>query len=287
MPRRRLRDLSIIQNTPNSEETNSEQQTTIGSSNVLETPDELTEIQTESGGSRRTRGRTLLKDLYKLNPVERVKVSRNNLGQLVGSEARLLAGYLGIIARNVNMLSINYESWHQMPDSNKNQALDNIKERFALEVSNAYIKKALGKKWIDHKSTLKKEYFKKDISLEEKLRNVPPGMLRYQWEDTVRLWNSKKGEELSSGQKVGRLQLFDITQRKKDGSPMTSEAGEIMDKLKDKKVEYKAIALSDSSVNLEDIDNRIIIEVLGSEKYGRVRFQGSSVNPTQYFGSSS
>ncbi|MFQ6653660.1 hypothetical protein Gotur_024941 [Gossypium turneri] len=66
-----------------------------------------------------------------------------------------------------------------MPDSNKNQALDNIKERFALEVSNNYVKKALGKKWRDHKSALKKEYFKKNISLEEKLRNVPPGMLRY------------------------------------------------------------------------------------------------------------
>ncbi|KAK5770963.1 hypothetical protein PVK06_047128 [Gossypium arboreum] len=37
-----------------------------------------------------------------------------------------------------------------------------------------------------------------------------------------------KAEELSSGQKVGRLQLFDITHRKKDGSPMTSKAGEIM-----------------------------------------------------------
>ncbi|KHG27909.1 RNA-directed RNA polymerase [Gossypium arboreum] len=98
MPRRRLRDLSIVQNTPNSEETNSEQQTAIGSLNVLETPDEPAEIQTESGGSHRTRGRTLLKYLYELNPVERVKVSRNNLGQLVGSEARLLAGYLGIIA---------------------------------------------------------------------------------------------------------------------------------------------------------------------------------------------
>ncbi|KAK5836198.1 hypothetical protein PVK06_011955 [Gossypium arboreum] len=34
---------------------------------------------------------------------------------------------------------------YQMPDSDKNQALDNIKERFSLEVSNAYIKKALGK----------------------------------------------------------------------------------------------------------------------------------------------
>ncbi|PPS02045.1 hypothetical protein GOBAR_AA18609 [Gossypium barbadense] len=195
------------------------------------------------------------------------------------------------------MLPINYESWHHMPDSNKNQALANIKKRFALEVSDDYIKKALGKRWRDNKSTLKKQYFKKDISLEEKLRNVPPGMLRYQWEDAVRFWNSKKGEdrervgtssrqkqkfthtagsrsfasvveaeEVKSGQKVGRLQLFEITHRKKDGSPMTSEAGETMEK----KAEYEAIASSDSSVNLENIDNRIITEVLGPERYGRI-----------------
>ncbi|KAH1039866.1 hypothetical protein J1N35_041609 [Gossypium stocksii] len=68
-----------------------------------------------------------------------------------------------------------------------------------------------------------------------------------------------------SGQKVGRLHLFDITHRRKDGSLMISEAGEIMEKLKDKKAKYEAITSSDSSVNLEDIDNRIISEVLGSE----------------------
>ncbi|KAK5775281.1 hypothetical protein PVK06_043154 [Gossypium arboreum] len=196
-----------------------------------------------------------------------------------------------------------------MPGSNKNQALANIKERFALEVSDDYIKKALGKKWRDNKSTLKKHYFKKDISLEEKLRNVPPGMLRYQWEDAVRFWNSKKGEdrervgtssrqkqkfkhtagsrsftsvdeaeEVKSGQKVRRLQLFEITHRKKDGSPMTSEAGEIMEKLKEKKAKYEAIASIDSSVNLENIDNRIITEVLGLEKYGRmVQMQANTV----------
>ncbi|KAK8369291.1 hypothetical protein V6Z11_A01G101900 [Gossypium hirsutum] len=93
------------------------------------------------------------------------------------------------------MLPINYESWHHMLDSNKNQALDNIKERFALEVSDDYTKKALGKKWRDHKSNLKKLYFKKDISLEEKLRNIPLGMLRYHWKDAVRFWNSKKEED--------------------------------------------------------------------------------------------
>ncbi|MFQ6646549.1 hypothetical protein Gotur_020107 [Gossypium turneri] len=133
-------------------------------------------------------------------------------------------------------------------------------------------------------------------------------MLRYQWEeaDRERVGKSSRqkqkfthtagsksfacvaeAEELSSGQKVGRLQLFDITHKKKDGSPMTPEAAEIMEKLKDKKAEYEAIASSDSSVHIDDIDNRIITEVLGPERYGRVRFQGSFVNPTQYFGSSS
>ncbi|MFQ6634107.1 hypothetical protein Gotur_011676, partial [Gossypium turneri] len=135
----------IIQNPPNLEETNSEQQTAIGSSNVPNTADEPAKIQTESGGMRKTRGHTLLKDLYKLNSVKRVKVARNSLGQPIGLEARLLVGYLGIIARNANLLLINYESWHHMPDSNKNQALDNIKERFGLEVSDNYVKKALGK----------------------------------------------------------------------------------------------------------------------------------------------
>ncbi|MFQ6652694.1 hypothetical protein Gotur_024443 [Gossypium turneri] len=52
------------------------------------------------------------------------------------------------------MLSINYESWHKMPDSNKNQALENIKAKFALEVSDTYVKKALGKRWRDHKRTI-------------------------------------------------------------------------------------------------------------------------------------
>ncbi|MFQ6666620.1 hypothetical protein Gotur_032908 [Gossypium turneri] len=151
MLRRRLRDLSIIQNPPNSEEINSEQQIAIGSSNVPNTTDEPTKIQSN------------------LNSVERVKVNRNSHGQPIGLEAQLLVGYLGIIAQNANLLPINYESWHHMSNSNKNQALDNIKERFALEVLDNYVKKALGKKWRDHKSALKKEYFKKKISLEEKL----------------------------------------------------------------------------------------------------------------------
>ncbi|KHG04003.1 hypothetical protein F383_28751 [Gossypium arboreum] len=47
--------------------------------------------------------------------------------------------------------------------------------------------------------------------------------------------------EVSSGQKVGRLRLFEITHMKKDGSSMTSEAGEIIEKLKEKKAEYERL----------------------------------------------
>ncbi|MFQ6659268.1 hypothetical protein Gotur_028217, partial [Gossypium turneri] len=52
---------------------------------------------------------------------------------------------------------------------------------------------------------------------------------------------------------------------------MTPEAAEIMEKLKDKKAEYEAIASSDSSIHLEDIDNWIITEVLGPKRYGRAQ----------------
>ncbi|XP_052887328.1 uncharacterized protein LOC128295967 [Gossypium arboreum] len=109
-------------------------------------------------------------------------------------------------------------------------------------------------------------------------------MLRYQREVAVRFWNSKKGEdrervgtssrqkqkfmhtsesrsfasvaeaESNSDKKLDAFSFlrlcigsFEITHRKKDGSPVTSEAEEIMEKLKEKKAEYEAIASSDSS----------------------------------------
>ncbi|MFQ6626602.1 hypothetical protein Gotur_005104 [Gossypium turneri] len=47
---------------------------------------------------------------------------------LLDQKIDFLARYLSIIAQNVNLLLINCESWHHIPDSNKNQALDNIKD---------------------------------------------------------------------------------------------------------------------------------------------------------------
>ncbi|MFQ6654499.1 hypothetical protein Gotur_025456 [Gossypium turneri] len=55
---------------------------------------------------------------------------------------------------------------------------------------------------------------------------------------------------------VKKLDAFSFLtlHRKKDGSPMTTEAVKIMEKLKDKRVEYEAIASSDSFINLDEIE---------------------------------
>ncbi|MFQ6634893.1 hypothetical protein Gotur_012364 [Gossypium turneri] len=100
---------------------------------------------------------------------------------------------LNIIPIPSNLEEKNSDQQTAIGSSNVPNTVDEP-ERFALEVLDNYVKKALAKKWRDHKSTLKKEHFKKNISLKEKLQNVPSGMLRYKWEDAVRFWNSKKGE---------------------------------------------------------------------------------------------
>ncbi|MFQ6666247.1 hypothetical protein Gotur_032675 [Gossypium turneri] len=50
--------------------------------------------------------------------------------------------------------------------------LKKFKERFD---SDNYVKKALGKKWRDHKSTLKKEYFFKKYKPRREIAKCPAG----------------------------------------------------------------------------------------------------------------
>ncbi|MFQ6641659.1 hypothetical protein Gotur_015101 [Gossypium turneri] len=50
------------------------------------------------------------------------------------------------------------------------------------------------------------------------------------------------------------------------------------EKLKDKRAEYEVIASSDSSVNLDDTDNQIIIEILVTESSETKRPDGSDAS---------
>ncbi|MFQ6658543.1 hypothetical protein Gotur_027765 [Gossypium turneri] len=73
--------------------------------------------------------------------------------------------------------------------------------------------------------------------------------------------------------KLDAFSFLTLHIERKMGSPMTTKAAEIMEKLKDKRAKYEAIASSDSSVNLEDIDNQIITEILGPKRL-KLKFRG-------------
>ncbi|GMI70113.1 hypothetical protein HRI_000680600 [Hibiscus trionum] len=284
MPRRKLSDRRIVQVPRDGEETNDDDLSGVGSSQVPETVENI-EIDGGNGRSRKSRGRTALNDLYNLPTGERVKVSRNDVGQPIGAEAGVLGSYLGIVARNNAILPINYESWRQMPNSNKNQALELVKDKFSLEVSDDYVKHALGKKWRDNKIR-----FWSSTKGEDRERVGVASRQKQKFTHTVgsksfaRIAND---EQITIGTSIGRIKLFNITHTKKDGSPITLKAAEIMEKLRGKKTEYEATASTNGSVNMEEIENQVIADVLGPERYGRVRCEGSFVTATKYFGANS
>ncbi|MFQ6622629.1 hypothetical protein Gotur_003028 [Gossypium turneri] len=92
-------------------------------------------------------------------------------------------------------------------------------------------------------------------------------MFRYQWEYAIRFWNSKKGEDRERvGTTSRQKQKFTHTAGSKSFACVADDA----EKLKDKRTEYEAITSSDSSVNLDDIDNQIINKVLGPKRYGQL-----------------
>ncbi|KAE8691952.1 hypothetical protein F3Y22_tig00110864pilonHSYRG00202 [Hibiscus syriacus] len=215
-----------------------EESNDLDSSEVPITVEEAVEIHVENAGTSKTRGCTTLKELYQLPPGHRVKVSRNDVGQPMGLEARFLSGYLGIVGRTANLLPINYKSWREMPNSNKNQALDFVKDREHVGVASRQQQK--------FKHTAGSKSF-----------------------DCI-----ANDEENTSGSKVSRIKLFDMTHTKKDGTPMIAEVAAIMQKLREKRAEYEATASSHGLVNVDDIENQAINGVLSLERYGWVHCQG-------------
>lgn len=80
------------------------------------------QIQTSTLKSRRTRGPTLCKDLYWLEPGKRLKVVLNEYLQPVGESAVKLTQFLGTIARNGHNFPIDIPEWRNMPASKKEDA---------------------------------------------------------------------------------------------------------------------------------------------------------------------
>ncbi|XP_039131857.1 uncharacterized protein LOC120268596 [Dioscorea cayenensis subsp. rotundata] len=236
--------------------------------------------EAENLNAAKKRGRTTLKELWSLPPEERIVVSANHLGQPIGAEAQLLAGFLGMLARTGQQIGLHYESWHKL--------------RFALGISKEYVLKSLGKKWRDYKHDLKKRHFKREDGLQANKDKHPNATIRWQWDQLVDFWYSSKGEdserlgvasrkqqkythtsgsksfarkekemEVNSGRKVGRLEFFKATHTKKDGSHMNVETEQIMETANEKLAECETV-----DENMQMVETEILTELIGKERCG-------------------
>jgi len=61
--------------------------------------------------TRKPRGPTLLKDVWKLPPGKTIDVPFNSRNQSIGKEGRKLARFLGIVARNLELTPLNVDDW--------------------------------------------------------------------------------------------------------------------------------------------------------------------------------
>ncbi|XP_039116447.1 uncharacterized protein LOC120251858 [Dioscorea cayenensis subsp. rotundata] len=236
---------------------------------IIENTSGVVNVKTvDNAGRCKGRGRTTLKELWALPPGEKVLVSANGLGQPIGPEAQLFSSFLGMIARSSQKIGLQYESWHKVPKTLKDELLNFIETRFVLEIPKDYVLKSLGKKWRDNKHDLKRKYFKREDGLQANKEKHPEGTVSWQWEELVDFWYSRKGEEseqvgvfsrkqqkythtsgsksfarkekemeLRSGKKIGRFEFFKATHNKKDGSYLNKETEEIMMNEKFQKME--------------------------------------------------
>ncbi|OMO69401.1 Transposase, Ptta/En/Spm, plant [Corchorus olitorius] len=251
----------------------------------------------------RRRGKTRLRDVANLKAGDRIFVQGNGLGQPIGDSAGLLAGFCGKLSRNGLWFPIDTVSWNKIDDADKNRAVDWVKEKFDLRgVSDIWLNSSLAKKWRDHKNRLKRKYFDENLTPNEVKGKLPQitEIVRTQFYGLVDYWFSPEGKERarkarqsrekqahthtsgsksfarmghemsleSNGRPVGRLSVYVAAHTRANGSPMEATMETVQ-----RSRHLLTEEMNDCETTEEYLsrENSLYNEVLGPEKYSRVR----------------
>nr|CAD1817944.1 unnamed protein product [Ananas comosus var. bracteatus] len=166
---------------------------------------------------------------------------------------RVLASFLGIVARNANLTPLHIPDWRAFPMKEKRNILKLVKSKFSiLTRGEKWVLRSLGKKWKDYKCQLKSEYYLKYKNVDDLLENRPERVPRDQWTTLVSFWNSEKvkrkesrkswktkmphtagsksfarltAEKTKDGAEPSRVHIFIETHKpRKDGRPIDNES---------------------------------------------------------------
>ncbi|XP_058112926.1 uncharacterized protein LOC131255972 isoform X3 [Magnolia sinica] len=262
----------------------------------------------------KTRGPTRSFDVWKMREGQRISISINDLGQPDCDNASKLTNFIGTIARNGVYAPLTFNDWRAVPNAKKDDMWGLVTSKFEFDGNaKAWVLKSLGKKWREWKGKLKKLYYSSHETDEERLANLDGRVQEDQWKTLVQFWNSEEGKARSkknkenrkkqlinhaagsksfariceeerkraNGSDLSRADMFILTHTCKDGKPVDEASSVVMTKLNEEISQQPGA--SQSSTARDDL----LSQVMGEDKYGRVRTYGLGPSPSDLWGATS
>ncbi|XP_042396376.1 uncharacterized protein LOC121986473 [Zingiber officinale] len=239
----------------------------------------------EEGSSQRsqnTRDRTVMRDVHSLGPNDLLVVRFNERGQPYGEMQPTLSNFVGMIARNGNLLPLSFLDWRKIPKNRLDLAWGYVTEHFCIPTRHKKIvMQMMGVAWRRWRTEVKATSYDPNIPLDEllQIRPVPHKLTLEVWETLCDYW--KKNEE--NGIKPTRIEILELSchSKKKGRSPIADEA-----------IQHEALLNEAVKRHLQDmpegtdprqVHEQAFREVFRPEHSGRVRCLGAGALPSQVF----
>ncbi|KAL6584387.1 hypothetical protein OROMI_003676 [Orobanche minor] len=181
--------------------------------NFNDAPDVEHDLRDDLFEKSRARGYTYMPHVWAISSkdsnLKRLPIEFNKYGKPIGPNKSLFVEFLGTIVRNGNKAPLNYETWHNMPISFKDDMLEKVKTTYIVPPGyDKLVKQALGRSWKAFKCRIKTAYFDKKLTMEQNLRRRPDmfdeRVKDDHWKFLVEHWCKDKTKEMSKKNKENR-----------------------------------------------------------------------------------
>ncbi|KAL6584813.1 hypothetical protein OROMI_004102 [Orobanche minor] len=235
--------------------------------NFNDAPDVEHDLRDDLFEKSRARGYTYMPHVWAISSndsnLKRLPIEFNKYGKPIGPNKSRFVEFLGTIVRNGNKAPLNYETWHNMPISFKDDMLEKVKEMSKKNKENRAMKKM---QHITGKRSFAQVY-EMEMAKRKALRDVGLGE------------NDTDEDENIEETELARADIFEQCYSR-DGNtsnPVVANALEKMQLLKSQ------LAPGEK----DEGPNDIFSQVLGNDNGGRVRMFGSGITTKRIYGGDS
>ncbi|KAK2389979.1 hypothetical protein QL285_063531 [Trifolium repens] len=251
---------------------------------------------------RRTRGKTLMRQIHARTMEEREEMIFNEDGQPIGPTKKAVSGFslfLGTLARNATFCPLIYKNWSKMPKKNKRRCWRYSQRKYILSAeARNWVVATVREAWRRYKYDTKRKHFSKYSNMTERLKHRPPKVPEAHFKNLCEYWNKEDIQAISEKNTRNRAQLkwvhrmgpqnFSLTReelRAKEGREPTQSEMFIEtrkgNKGKQMDVETgKVISQLQEIAENEESDNDAFEAVFGKERPGRFRCLGRNITKT-------